>query len=102
VQVVHRADLERVQRVVLVGRDEHHRRNAIHLERGDDAEAVQLRHLDVDEDEVRLESRDEIERVESVAALTHELQPGRLSHQRADSLAGEGLVVHRDDTDRRH
>ena len=52
-QVVERADLERPQRVLIVGGDEDDERHALGPDRLDDFEPVHLRHLDVEEHQIR-------------------------------------------------
>ena len=62
--------------------------------------AVELRHLDVERDDVRIERVDLPQRVESVARRTHHAKVGRRIHDLADQSPHEGAVVH--DEDGRH
>ena len=52
-QVVERAHLERPQRVLIVRGDEDHERHALAADRLDHLEPVHLRHLDVEEHQIR-------------------------------------------------
>ena len=63
------------------------------LQRRDHAEAVDFRHLNVEEDQVRLLALDERDRRLAVAALGHNLQVGFFFQQAAQTLARQGFVV---------
>ena len=90
-------DLERAERVGVVGGDEDH--VGIRADELEDLEPVELRHPDVQKDEVGLQVVDGPDRLEPVGALGDDLHvrmPGRVL---LDRRARELLVVHHDRPD---
>src|SRR5262245_40320344 len=73
-QVVDRVHLEGLERVLVEGGDEDDR--LLPPDQLEHLEPRELRHLDVEEHEVGLQLRDRLHRLEAVAALPHELDPG--------------------------
>ena len=61
---------------------------ARHLETG------QPRHLDVEEDQIGLQSLDDVQRLEAIARLTDDLDAADLSEQEPQLIARQLLVVH--------
>src|SRR6185503_9216808 len=88
-----RVDAERAQCVLLVGRQEDHGRHLVRADLGDHAEAVQARHLDVEEHEIGLELSDCADGARPVAAAADDLDVALLRERQRDSLARERLVV---------
>ena len=66
----------------------------------EDVEPVEVRHLDVQEDEVGLELLDRENGLAAVAAFAHDLDLRLLGQEAAQPLAREGLVVHDEGSDR--
>jgi hypothetical protein len=96
-EVVHRADLEGLERVGIVSRDEHDRRELIRRERPRQINTVQRVHLNVEKQQLRPLRAHGGERGGTVAELAHhvEIALGRAEFpQRAPP--GQ-LVVHDDD-----
>ena len=93
-QVVERADLECAQRVLIVGGDEDDQRHALAADRFDHFEAVHLRHLNIEEDEIRLVIDDGGHGFFSVAALRDDLDIAFTGQQRGKSLPREWFIVH--------
>ena len=94
-QVVDGVDLERLERVLVEGGDEHdHRRIGIALEQAaGDLEAAQARHLDVEEDEVRLVRLDRADRLATVGGGGDDLHVLMRLEAQAKPLGSQRLVV---------
>ena len=93
-QVVERADLERAQRVLIVGGHEDHERHALAADGFDHLEAVHLRHLHVEEHEIRLVIDDRRDGFFAVAALADDLDVRLARQQPGQPLPRERLIVH--------
>ena len=91
-QVVDRVDLERLQRVLVVGGDEHHR--DVLLDQLEHLESVQFRHLHVEQQQIRLEVGDGLDGFEAVRALGDHFHPRFLFEVLAENGARRRLVVH--------
>ena len=93
-QVVHGVDVERLDRVLVVGGDENdrHGRLAIHQLAGQ-LEPGQTGHLDVEEHEVGRVAADRVDRFEAVAGLGDDLDAAHLVEDVAQLLARQLLVV---------
>src|SRR5437762_2692323 len=91
-QVVHRADLEGADRVLVVGGGEHDvpRRLAERLQH---LEAVHPRHLDVEEDEVRALLLDQPEGLHAVGRLPEEAHVVQAGQETDQAVARQLLVV---------
>jgi hypothetical protein len=92
-EVVERVRFERLQCVLVVRRDEHGQR---HLRRGQglqELEAVDTRHLHVEEHDVGLMLGDREERLASVAGLADDLDVGMAREPERQTAPGEGFVV---------
>ncbi len=90
-------DLEGADRVLVVGRHEDHRHVAAnqlqHLE------PVELRHLDVEKQQVGVQLGHDLHRLEAVGALRDDVDAGRRRQVLANHRAGERLVVHDGDAE---
>ena len=98
-QVVDRAALEGVDRVLVVGGDEHDLRARAGLGRGGgDFQAGQARHADVEEGDVRLVLGDRFQRAGAVLALGDDLAArGQASAQLVDQRLAQQRFVFGDD-----
>ena len=85
-------DLERLERVVVEGGDEDDR--LIASDELEHFEAIELRHLDVEQEQVRLEIRDGLDRLEAVGALGDDLHLVHVSQKFAHDSPRELLIVH--------
>ena len=99
-QVVERLHLERAQRVLVVGGDEHDGRHPIRADGLDHLEAVELRHLDVEEHEIRGLGQDGLDGFDAVPGFADDLDVLFSAEERAHPLARERLVVDDQRTDR--
>ena len=91
-QIVERVHLERLERIFVVGGHEHDRRRR--LEQLQNLEAVQLGHLDVEQDQVRGQLADPFHRFEAVGAVGHDLDVRLLRQVLAQQRARRLFVVH--------
>ena len=92
---VHRAELERAEHVVTlaVARDDDHRQRALGHQQAQEGEAVHLRHLEVEGDDVRQQVEGLAQRLLAVRGAADDLDHRvRLEH-RADRLPVVGRVV---------
>ncbi len=95
-QVVDRVHVERPQRVLVVGRDEHDRHVA--ADQFEHLEAVELRHLDVEKQQVGMQLGDGLDCLEPVGALGHDLDVGigvRYSRRTARASASSSTMATR-------
>ncbi len=92
-EVVDRVGLERLQGVAVEGGDEDDRGEVLGLDARQDAEAVEARHLHVEEHEVRLPLADRLHGLEAVAALTDDLDVGFVLEPVAHPLARQRFIV---------
>src|SRR5262249_41074523 len=99
-QVVERAQLERGDRVAIVGRGEDDERPVTDLL--EDLEPGHSRHLDVEEEEVGLELVDGAHGLFPVRGLADALEPGDLGGQLAEAPPRDGFVVGDDGRDLPH
>ena len=95
--VVHGVHLEGAQRIAVVGRHEDHGDGRI--DELEDLEAVQLRHLDVQEDDRGLLLRGRLHRLESGGALPDDTDLGIAREHLAQDVARRLLVVHDEHVD---
>jgi hypothetical protein len=93
-QVVDRMDLERFDRVLVIGGDEDDRDLA--PEQLQHVKAVQLRHLNVEEDQIRLLLRDRFHRLETVAALCDDVDVRVRCEQLAQQHPRQRFIVNND------
>ena len=98
--VVDGADLEGAERVVVERRHEDGGRNAGGAERVNHAEAVDSRHLDVEQQQIDRHPLEHFERLFAVAAFGDDLDARPPLQQDADRLARVLLVVDDRDTSR--
>src|SRR4029079_15412048 len=71
-------------------------------ERLDDLKAVEIRHLHVEEQKVRTERDDPLDRVPSTSASGDDRRPAALLEHWNETTACNGLIVGHDCGDRRH
>ena len=76
-------DLERLQRVLVVGGHEDHHRHLLGTDLPDHAEAIDGGHLHVEEHELGRELLDRVDGLHAVGALPHDLDVGFLREQPA-------------------
>lgn len=98
-QVVEGVDFEGAQGMLIVGGDEEGRRHAVHAHRFDHIEAIQFGHLDIQEHEVRPQGFDGHHRLAAIAAFARDVHIRRVGEKVPQALAGEGFVIHDEDTD---
>ena len=80
-QVVEGAKLERRNRVVIERRDKNHRRHLVGSHFGNHVEAVELRHLDVEEHQIGLIGSNRRDGFQAVLAFTYNLDIGDACEQ---------------------
>ena len=95
--VVHRVGGERLDGVVVVGGDEHDRGHPVDADAAHDFQAVEARHLDVEEHQVRRHGGDRGHRVRAVTAFADDGQLAIGGQQRPQSSARQWFVI--DDED---
>ena len=98
-QIVDGALLERRDGVLVVGRDEHHLRRALHALR--DLEPAQLRHADVEQRDGRVQLFDRAQRGVAVADFGGDAELGPELGERLAQLAPQQRLVVGDDGGRR-
>ena len=85
-QVVEGVDLEGLQRVLVVGRHEDRQRHGV-AERGDDLEAVEIRHLQIEQHQVRHVAANGRDGFGAGAARGHDIDIGLVAQHLDQSLA---------------
>ena len=95
-QVVERIHVERLHGVIIVGSSENEKRQAhLLLEQPfDDAETIQARHLDVQENQLRVELADEAHCLEAVLGPAHDLNVWKALQQKRKLVTGWLFVIH--------
>src|SRR5262249_27335384 len=93
-QVIHRVDFEGADGMLIVGGGKDHR--DLRTDQFKHLEPIQLRHLHVEKHEVRLELGNRLYCVETITALTHDVDLGMSLQHLADHLSREFLVIHDD------
>ena len=88
-----RFGVERADGELVVRGEEHHRGHPLGRPPADDFEAVDLRHLDVEEDHVRPERVEGVEHLAPVAAFTDDGEFREGGEQLPHATAGGRLVV---------
>ncbi len=91
-QVIHRVDVEGAQRVLVVGRGEDHRARSLRAELRQRGEAIHLRHLHIEEKEIRREAAHRFHRRAAIGAAGHHLHVRRIRQQRVQPAARQLLV----------
>ena len=93
-QVVDSIDVKRLERILAVGGDEHHRRRVFELmERLGKLHAVRLGHRDVQEQHVRAAIHQLLDGVTSARSLGDVLDPSGLLEEEAELGTSRGFVV---------
>src|SRR6202034_2802075 len=90
-QIINGVDLEGADRERVVGRDENY--GAVRADQLENFEAIQLRHLNIEKQQVRLEFRGGFHGLEAVGALGHDFDLGMLGEKFAENLARQIFVV---------
>src|SRR5512139_314077 len=98
-QIIDRLRLERAQRVVGISSHEDEKRRLDLHQSLDDGEAVETRHLDVEEDEIGFVGLDRTDRLAAVAAGVDDLDVLMLFQPELQPLDGKRLVVDQYGTD---
>jgi hypothetical protein len=98
-EIVERVDAERLERELFVRGDKDDRWHALGADCANHAEAVDLRHLHVKQDEIGIERLDGFDRGLAVAAVAHTLELRIAPDQLAQSRARERLVVNDEDVE---
>ena len=88
-----RIELEGLERVLVIGRDEDHYRRDIGPDALERLKPVAAHHLDVEEHEVRAKALYEVGRLDASRRLPDDLDAGVPLEEKADAVAGHGLVV---------
>jgi hypothetical protein len=92
-QIIQRSHLECLERVLVEGRDEHDVGHRLDANRVDHAEAVELRHLDVEKHELGLELGDALDGLDAGLCLADDLDVGVLGDVAAHLCPGGRFVV---------
>jgi hypothetical protein len=101
-QVVHCRNLERTDRVFVVCRDENHGRHPVCPNSVNDGEAVNARHLDVEQDEVRLRVANGGDRFAAIPSLRDRLDAGVPAEEQLQPVTRQRLVVHHENLQPHH
>src|SRR5687768_10303015 len=99
-EIVEGVDVECLQRILSVCSDENERRKIFAMQPLDHFEAVFLRHLYIEKDEIRFLSRDRFDGFDSVLTLADERDVVLVAQKSLDAIACEGFVVDDDGADR--
>src|SRR5215470_12223609 len=92
-QVIQRVDGERPDRILIKSRDENDRRQMRGVERGQRLKAVELRHLNIEKDQIRLELFDGRDGFAPVAAFAENFDVGFGGEKAAHAVARDGFVI---------
>ena len=90
-QVIHRVELESLDGVLRIGRGENHHRAVD--QRADEIHAVEVGHVDVDENQVHLLSREHLLRFQGVVVFCDEVQIGNFRDVACQLTQSQRLVV---------
>ena len=101
-QIVQRAGLKGPHRKRFVRGHEHHRRHPRHPAFAQDIEAVEPRHLHVEEHQIRLERVKRPQRLPPVPRLAHDHDVRVSAEQLPDAAAGQRFIVHDQGADVSH
>jgi len=92
-EIVEGADVEGFEGVAVVGGDEDDGGVTVLFQAAGDGEAVEARHLEVEEDEVGVEAVDQLDGFEATGCLADHGDTADLFELLAEDLAGDGFVV---------
>ena len=92
-QVVERRQFERIDRVLIVGGAEDHRRPRLAQRRGD-IEAARAGHLNVEQHQIRRQLGDPLGRLHAVVGLADDLHIGMRGEQLPQPLTRRLFIVH--------
>jgi hypothetical protein len=93
-QIIHGRDLERLERVTVVGRHEDGERHLVHTDLAHHFAAGPARNLNVQEHQGGARRANRCDGSAAVADLPGDLQVGLAPHHVGDALPGQRLVVH--------
>src|SRR5215475_3813956 len=93
-KVIQRVDGERPDGVFIESRDENDRGQTRGVERGQRPKAVELRHLNVEKDQIRLDPFDGRDGFAPVAAFAENFDVGFGGEKAAHAAARDGFVIH--------
>ncbi len=99
-QIIERAELERGNRVIVEGGDEDDGWHLIGADFRDHVEAVQLRHLHIQENQIGLVLAYRRDRLQSVLAFAHHFDVRNVGEKREQSLACERFIIDYQHTER--
>jgi hypothetical protein len=91
--VIQGVHLERIDGVLIMRGHEHDRWHSIRPHGAHDAESIELRHLDVEEDEVGPQGPDPLHRCDAIATLVDHLHVASVFEQRAQVAACHRFIV---------
>jgi hypothetical protein len=94
-------DVERLERVCVIGSHEDDRRHVLGADLLDDAEAVEAGHLDVEEDEVGRELADCRDGLGAVCGFADDFDVRSALESNADTTSSERLVIDDERSDHR-
>ena len=92
-EVIERVRVKGVDRVAVEGRHEHHHRHAGLRDAAQHLEAVDARHLDVEEHEVRRVGGDRFDRLAAIRALRDDLEVVESAQAQLEPAPRERLVI---------
>lgn len=92
-EVIERASLKRVDRVLVERRDENHDRQRTRHKTLHDTEAIDAWHLDIEQEQVGTELLYRAKRRRTVSAFAYDLDARMLAQQTAKPLPGEWFVI---------
>ena len=98
--VVNGARIEGAQRVLAEGGGEHHHRQDLRAQVAQELEAVEAGHLDVEEQEVRRECRDGLQRLGGIAAFADDADVRVCGERLAQRQPRQHFVVDQERADR--
>src|SRR5205823_13044067 len=78
------------------GKDNFRKRNLLVEEFLDHTEAIKPRHLDVEENQIRVVLTDQIDRFQPILSLGHDIHIANVFEQISEFVPGELLIIHYD------
>src|SRR4029453_16284418 len=95
-EIVDASGREGLHREMIEGRDEHDLRHFLIAQGIDELKPVELRHLDVEQHNIRGHGTDQFERASAIARLTHEFDFRQIPQTPLEALQRERLVIDRE------
>ena len=87
-QVIHRADVERLEGILIVSGDEDDERQGIGIERASQRHPIERVHLDIEEQQIRRPCPDRLESGAAVAILANHVEIGHRARNSPVMFAG--------------